>query len=106
MSKMLGSGLAAAAVAGGLALAAPAHADSTFLTCGPGYGVEAHTSCPFAFNTRVAVNNQRGNPYLVYSPITQAGYEMYCGGTLVTLGGYSMSGLRCSGGDGAVVVLW
>jgi hypothetical protein len=104
MKRMIGGGIAAAAVAGGLALAAPAHADGLVMPCGPGYGVKGgSTTCSFAYNVAVTAHGQ--NRVYAYSPATDTVYQMECGPTTVNLNGYSRPGARCARGNNAVVVL-
>jgi hypothetical protein len=107
MRKFILGGIAAVAVAGGLALAAPAgpaHADGYFTVCGPGYGVEGPTSCAFAANVAYQAHGQ--NPVYAYSPVTDQVYQMECGPTQLTGPVLFGPAARCAGGNNAVVILW
>jgi hypothetical protein len=108
MKKKIFGGIVAVAVAGGLALAAPAgpaHADGYFDVCGSGYGVEGgSTSCAFAYNVYRAASGQ--NPVYAYSPVTDKVYQMECGPTQLTGPGLYGPAARCVGGNNAVVIVW
>jgi hypothetical protein len=110
MKKMIVGGLAAAAVALGLATAGPANAiTETFLPCGGGAGVATSvTSCGFAQNVRWAYFHQLGPVVTAYSPAMDQYYNMQCqAGFVATFGnGMSVNSARCVGGDNAVVVVW
>jgi hypothetical protein len=112
MKKVIVGGLAAAAVAGGIALAAPAQAmTETVFVCPDGFtGVaEGQTSCPFAHNVGVGVYTQ-GIPIVrAFSPVTAEVYTMQCSaGFQITLNttGRTLSADRCVGGNNAVVWVW
>ena len=110
MKKAILGGIAAVAVAGGLALAAPANAyTSTFMVCPSGHTgvvVGTPTSCPFADNVRRAWFNQNTNPVLAYSPVTQGTYWMSCSPSTETVSGIVVNGWTCYGGNDAEVVIW
>lgn len=89
-----------------LALAAPATAEPVVI-CSPGAGVSTtNTSCPFA--TYIHDNYHGSGGY--WSPVTKTVIGMTC------VGGYDLQanswpwnivdGVRCSGGNNAVVYVW
>lgn len=95
-------------MAGSLALAAPAHA-YVFDICPSGHtGVVSGTptSCPFADNVRRAWFSQPGNPVVAYSPVTGQFYSMACNPSTETVGGMTVNGWTCYGGNDAVAVIW
>lgn len=99
---------AAAAVAAGVAVPAQAHA-ATFDICPSGRaGVVSGTptSCPFADNVRIAWFSQRGNPVIAFSPVMNAWYSMSCERSVETVGGMTVNGWTCYGGNNAEVVIW
>ncbi len=64
-------------------------------SCASGLWVNAHTSCPFAENTRSAYAEAGGADKIqVYSPVTGVTYEMTCSGTKL---------VACKGGNDARV---
>lgn len=113
MKKMIGGGLAAAAVAGAIGagvLAAPqAKAAFAFAICPSGHtGVVGGTptSCPFADNVRAAWFSQTGNPVVAWSPVTEQYYSMACAPGVATVSGIVVNGWTCFGGNNAEVVIW
>jgi hypothetical protein len=113
LKKIMG-GLAALAVAGGIAVAAPAHADFVYDVCPSGRdGVVtgSATSCPFADNVR---REYFDSPYMLveaYSPVTGEVYRMDCrhNDVLSFSDGTQHTGIRCEGGrpwGSAQVVIW
>ena len=112
MKKSILGGLAAGAVALGLAAAGPAHADFIFDTCPSGMdGVvtATPTSCPFADNVRRGYFTQGSSDVIAWSPVTGNWYDMDCSNTnfVAHLGnGRSHPGVLCTGGIDAAVVVW
>jgi hypothetical protein len=110
MKKVILGGLAAGAVALGLATAGSANAiTETFLPCGGGAGVATTvTSCCFAQNVRAAYFTQPGPAATACSPAMDRYYNMQCqAGFVATFSnGMSVNSARCVGGDNAVVVVW
>jgi hypothetical protein len=110
MKKAILGGIAAVAVAGGLALAAPAQASETISICPDGFtGVaEGMTSCAFAHNVGVGVY-RHGIPIVdTYSPVTEEVYQMQCSAGFEVLlnNGRTLTADRCVGGNNAVVWVW
>ena len=85
MKKVIVGGLAAGAVALGIAVASPASAD-VFTVCPSGMSGVAtdDTSCAFADNVRWAWYSQPGNIVTAYSPVTDQSYTMQCTPTATT----------------------
>jgi hypothetical protein len=114
MRKMIVGGLAAAAVAGGLAFAAPAptHAEDFLFDVCPyqmdGVVTGTPTSCAFADNVRRGYFAQGGPEVIAFSPVTNAYYDMHCYNhfTAHFTNGSSRFGVLCTGGIGAAVVIW
>lgn len=82
----ISAGIGVVLAAGGIALAAPAHADEN---CGYGLVAVGPTSCPFAVNVRNAFMSHGTGTVVVYSPVTGENYSMDCErwGTTVTCSG-------------------
>lgn len=102
--------IAASAVAAAM-LAPVAHADYSFNVCPSGVsGVATSvTSCAFADVVRqVWYADAPNNAVIVaYSPVTGGRYLMYCSASQVlTLNVGQRVGVRCDGGNDAVVVFW
>lgn len=106
MKKILLAALA------GLALAAAptAHADYVFAVCPSGQSgiVTNVTSCPFADSVRRSYLSYPATYVAAYSPVTGQDYVMACNAnTVVNVGGLgNRLGVRCDGGNNAVVVFW
>ena len=109
MKRVLAAAGIGAALAGGVALAAPANAAESVSICPDGFtGVaEGQTSCVFAHNVGVGVYRQ-GIPIVdAYSPVTGEVYQMQCStGFQISAGGRAISADRCVGGNNAVVWVW
>lgn len=75
----------------------PTPADAT--DCGSGVTAVGPTSCPFALAVRNAFNASGGSSYLpkVLSPVTGERYDMSCD--------TSVYPVRCTGGNGAIVLI-
>ena len=113
MKKIVGGGIAAVAVATGIAVspAGPANAEATFDMCPSGLsGVVSGTptSCPFADNVESAFFSSGGNHVVAYSPVTHLWYPMTCmpGYIAHFADGESRVATECFGGIGAAVVVW
>jgi hypothetical protein len=80
MKKMIVGGVAAGAVALGLAGPATAHASESFIICPDGNtGVATSvTSCEFARSMRWAYFHQPGPVVIAYSPVMDQVYNMQC----------------------------
>jgi hypothetical protein len=106
--KLISLAIAAAAAAGTIALAAPAHADYLFNICPSGRSGVASTvtSCQFADNVRNAYYSQ-GPSLIAYSPVTGMTYSMNCAPNVATfVTGMVLNTELCYGGSDARVVVW
>jgi hypothetical protein len=111
MKKVIVGGLAAGAVALGLATAGPANAiTETFIPCpGGGAGIATNvTTCGFAQNVRYAYLTQPGPVVTAISPATGLYYNMQCSPSFTAsfTNGAVVNSVRCVGGSNAVVVVW
>jgi len=110
MKKEILGGLAAGAVALGLATASPAQASELVTICPDGHSgvARGQTSCPFAHNVRVGLLYQGGPIVVAPSPVTGDVYTMQCSpGFQIDLdNGMAVSAYRCVGGNNAVVWAW
>ena len=86
MKKTLIGGIAAAAIALGITLAAPGARPTVFTVCPSGMSGVAtdDTSCAFADNVRWAWYSQPGTIVTAYSPVTHQSYTMQCTATATT----------------------
>lgn len=110
MKTTLGVTLAASAGVAAMVFAPQAGAEA-FLVCPSGVsGVATSvTSCAFADNVRAAYHQQGAGSVVAYSPVTGRWYDMWCEpGYVSELNAWpwSVSSVRCSGGNNAVVVAW
>jgi hypothetical protein len=111
MKKMIVGGLAAAAAAIGVAVAAPANAYyDAFVMCPDGHEgvVGEHTSCGFAQNVRNGYY-ALGRHFDAYSPATDEWYEVKCTGYSIPahfVDGAVVSAVQCFASSNAEVVVW
>ena len=110
MKKAILGGVAAGAVALGLATAGPAQASETVTVCSDGFtGVaRGQTTCEFAHNVGMGVYRQGLPIVTAYSPYTGLLYDMQCSaGFQINLdNGMTVRADRCVGGNNAVVWVW
>lgn len=107
MVKTIATALLVAAAS--VTLAAPASADYLFDVCPSGQSGIATTvtSCPFADSVRASFFAAPGTYVTAWSPVTGQVYEMVCNArTVITLNTGARLGVRCDGGNNAVVVFW
>jgi hypothetical protein len=96
--RVLAGGVLAATVVAGVALAAPAQAESMF-ACGNATYVNENTTCAFAHNVTDAWFYSPGNQIGAYSPALGHDVVMDCAYVYTYYG----DGEVCRGGNNAVV---
>jgi hypothetical protein len=102
-------GIAAAAIAATVGVAAPANA-SVFTMCPSGHAgvVGGRTSCAFAENVARVFWASGSTEFVAYSPVTGERYDISCAGlyTAYFASGQVLTSTHCYGGDSAEVVVW